>query len=41
MIPVDGAYPIVTLDGEPTPIRLQDLLVPQGLEDELMPLVFL
>jgi len=39
MVAVNGADPIVTFDGEPAPIRLQDLVGSKGLEDELAPLV--
>jgi len=39
VVPVDGADTIVTFDGKPKPVGLQDLVEFQGLEDELTPLV--
>jgi len=39
MVAVDGADPIVTLDGEPAPTCLKDLVRSMGLENELAPLV--
>ena len=41
VVPVHGAYPIVTFDGEPTPVGLQDLVWSQSLEDEFTPLVLM
>jgi len=40
VVPIDGTDPIVTFDGEPTPVCLQDLVGSQCLEDEFTPLVF-
>jgi len=39
VVPVDSAYTIVTFDGKPTPVCLQDLVGSQRLEDEFPPLV--
>jgi len=39
VVSVNGADPLVTLDGEPAPIRLQDVVGSKGLEDELAPVV--
>jgi len=39
MVPVDSAYTIVTFDGQPTAVCLQDLVGSQRLEDEFPPLV--
>jgi len=37
VVPVDSAYTIVTFDGKPTPVCLQDLVGSQRLEDEFPP----
>jgi len=39
MVPIDGTYTIVTFDGKPTSVGLQDLLGSQCLEDEFTFLV--
>jgi len=39
VVPIDGTDSIVTFDGKPTPVGLQDLVESQCLEDEFTPLI--